>query len=85
MWDHGGGHIGLSSSLGLVPNYVVLVLGNAGWGSHHMQGHHTRDLWINLRKLVVLTLFIHQIFNQVLPFTPVFSPKTNMIFQICTT
>ena len=27
-WDHGGDHIGLSSSLGMVPNYVMLVLGN---------------------------------------------------------
>ena len=24
-WDYGGGHVGLRSSLGLVPNYVVLV------------------------------------------------------------
>ena len=39
--DHGGGHVGRRSSLGLVPNYVVLVLGNVGGGPHHMQGHHT--------------------------------------------
>ena len=36
--------VGLSSSLGPVPNYVVLVLGNEGGGPHHMQGHHTRGL-----------------------------------------
>ena len=29
-WDHGGGHIGLGSSLGLVPKYVALVLGIEG-------------------------------------------------------
>jgi hypothetical protein len=27
-------------SLGLVPNYVVLVQGNEGGGPHHMQGCH---------------------------------------------
>ena len=43
--------VGLCSSLVLVPNYVVLVLGNEGGGHHQMQGHHTRDLWIHLRKL----------------------------------
>ena len=55
--------VGLWSSLGLVSNYVVLVLGNGGGGPHHMQGHHTLDVWIGLRKLVVLTLNIHQIFS----------------------
>ena len=51
-WDHGGGHVRIPSSLGLIPNYVVLVLGNEGVGPHHMQGHHTRGLGIGLRKLV---------------------------------
>jgi hypothetical protein len=46
------------------PNYVVLVISNEGWVPHHMQGHHTWDLWIGLRKLVVLTLNIHQIFSE---------------------
>ena len=41
-WDHGGGHVRISSSLGLVPNYVVLVLGNEGVDPHRMQGHHTQ-------------------------------------------
>ena len=27
-WDHGGGHVGLSSSLSVVHNYVELSLGN---------------------------------------------------------
>ena len=30
---------------------------------HHMQGRHTHGMGIGLRKLVVLTLNIHQIFN----------------------
>ena len=55
--------LGLWCSLGLVPSYVVLVLGNEGGGPHHMRGCHTRDLWIGIRKLVVLTLNIHQMFN----------------------
>jgi hypothetical protein len=50
-------------ALGLLPNCVVLVLGNEDGGPHLMQGCYTRDLWIGLRKLVVLTLNIHQIFN----------------------
>ena len=29
-----------------------------------MQDCHTQDLWIGLRKLVVLTLSVHQKFNQ---------------------
>ena len=32
-------------------------------GGPHMQGRHTRSLWTGLRKLVVLTLNIHQIFK----------------------
>jgi hypothetical protein len=45
-----------------VLNYVVLVLGNEGGGPHHMLGyHHTWDLGIGLRKLVILILNIHQI------------------------
>ena len=55
--------VGLWSSLGLVPNYVVLVLGNEGGGPHHIQGCHTWGLYIGLRKLVVLTLNFHQISN----------------------
>ena len=50
-------------ALGLVPNYVVLVLGNEGGGSHHMQGCHAWGLWVSLRKLVVLILNIHKIFS----------------------
>ena len=38
-------------SLGLVPNYVVLVLRNEGGGPHHMQGHHMWGLGIGLMKL----------------------------------
>ena len=34
--------LGLWCSLGLVPNYVVLVLDNEGGGPGHMQGSHTR-------------------------------------------
>ena len=34
--------VGLWSSLGLIPNYVVLDLGNEGGGPHHIQGHHTQ-------------------------------------------
>ena len=50
-------------ALDLLPNFSVMVLGNEGGGPHHMQGCYTRGLWIGLRKLVVLTLNIHQIFN----------------------
>ena len=56
-------HIITTWALDLLPNYVVLVLGNEGGGPHHMQGCCTPGLWIGLRKLVVLTLKIHQIFN----------------------
>ena len=34
--------LGLWCNLGLVPNYVVLVLGNEGGGPYHMQGCITR-------------------------------------------
>ena len=54
-------YIGLSCSLGLVPNYVVLVLGNESGGPHHIQDRQTRDLYISL--IMVLTLNIHQISN----------------------
>ena len=63
MWFCAPLLVGLCSSLGLVLNHVVLVLGNKGGGPHHMQGHHTWDLGIGLRKLVVLTLNIHRIFK----------------------
>ena len=46
-WDHGGGHVGISSILGPVPNYVVLVISNEG-GLHR---HHTWVIGIILRKL----------------------------------
>ena len=54
--------LGLRASSGLAPNCVVLVLGYEGMGPHHVQGHHTWDLGIGLRKLVVLN--IHQILNR---------------------
>ena len=43
--------VGLSSSLGLIPNYVVLALGNEGVGPHHMQCRHTQGQRFGLRKL----------------------------------
>ena len=55
--------VGRRSSLGLAPNYVVLVLGNEGGGPHHIQARHTWGLYIGSRKLVVLTFNIHQISN----------------------
>ena len=39
----------------------MLVLGKEGRDPHHIQGRHTHDLYIALKKLVVLTLNIHQI------------------------
>ena len=56
-------HIITTWALGLLPNYGVLVLGNEGGGPHHMQGCYTRGLYIDLRKLVALTLNIQQVFN----------------------
>jgi hypothetical protein len=54
-----------------IPNYVVLILGNLvlvigneGGVLIVMEGHHTWGLGIGLRKLVALTLNIHQIFNR---------------------
>ena len=65
MWPCALLRVGLRSSLGLVTNYVVLVLRNGGGDPHHMQGrHHTWRLWFGLRKPVVLTLSIQQIFNR---------------------
>jgi hypothetical protein len=56
--------LGLWCSLGHVSNYVVLILGNETKGLHHIQGRRTRGLvYIDLRKLVVFTLNIHQISN----------------------
>jgi hypothetical protein len=67
MWLCAPLSIGLWSSLGLVPNCVVPVLGNEGenegGGPHHIQGRHTHGLYIGLKKLKVLTLNIHQISN----------------------
>ena len=64
-------YLGFEVVWGVVPNHVVLVLGNIvfilgneGGGPHHMQGHHTQSLWIGLRKVVVLILHIHQMFNR---------------------
>ena len=79
-WDHGGDHLGIWSSLGLVLNYVVLLLGNEGGSPHHMQKLVIqRALGIVLRKLVILTLKFHQIFNwrktKLFDFTPTFSLK----------
>ena len=34
----------IRSTLGLVPNYVMLVLGNEGGGPDHIQGCHTRPM-----------------------------------------
>ena len=55
--------LGLWCSLGPVPNYVMLVVGNERGSPHHMQDCQTRGLWIDLRKLVVWTLNNHQIFS----------------------
>ena len=49
----------------------MLVLGNEGGGPRHIQGHHTRGLYIGLRKLVGLTLNIHQISIIAILFTKV--------------
>ena len=67
-----------------IPNYVVLILGNAVGNPHHMQGHHTWDLGISLKKLVVLTLNIHQAFNFLSFFVPMFSPNIIMNIYIYT-
>jgi hypothetical protein len=55
--------VGPWSSLGLVPNYVVLVPSNEGGGpsSHARSSYMGPKDW--LRKLVVMTLNIKQIFN----------------------
>ena len=49
------------------------------------QGCHTHDIGIGLRKLMVLTLNIHQIFNCALVFPfliPIFSPKAYIYIYI---
>ena len=38
-------YIGLSCSLGLVPNYVVLVLGNESGGPHHSRSSNTGPIY----------------------------------------
>lgn len=48
--------------LGLAPNYVRLRLGNEAWVLITCKGH-AQNLGVILKKLVVLTLKIHQIFN----------------------
>ena len=42
--------VDLWSSLGVVPNYVLLILGNDGGGPHHIQGRPPRGLYIGFRK-----------------------------------
>ena len=64
MWACVSLLLGLWCSLGPVPNYVVLILGNETEGLHHIQGHHTWGLHIGSRKLVAMTLNIHQISNR---------------------
>jgi hypothetical protein len=44
--------------MGLVPNYIVSIVGKKGGGPHHMQGRHIRGLGIGLGKLVIMTLNI---------------------------
>ena len=39
--------LALVINLGLVPNYIVLVLGIEGGGPHHMQDHHQHGLRIS--------------------------------------
>jgi hypothetical protein len=56
--------IGLWGNSGLVPNHVLLVLGNEDKGRHHIQCRQTQDLGIDLRKHVCCDLTIHQIFNR---------------------
>ena len=46
MWLYALLLVGLWPSLGLAPNYVVLVLGNKGGVPHYMQGRHTHGLGI---------------------------------------
>ena len=56
MWLHATLLVGLWSSLDLVPNYVMLVIGNESGGPHHMEGYHAKGLGITLRKLMVFFL-----------------------------
>lgn len=51
------------SSLGLLPNYVVSILGSEGSNPHHMQGCHTQGLGIGLKEMVILNLNIYQTFD----------------------
>ena len=55
--------VGFDLARDLVPVYVGLRLGNEGGGPHHIRGHHTWGLGVGLKKLVVLSLKIHQVFN----------------------
>jgi hypothetical protein len=57
MWLSAPLLVGPWSSLDLVPNYVVLVVGNLvlvvgneGGGPHHMQGRQTQGLGVDQRK-----------------------------------
>ena len=43
--------VGLSSSLDLEPNYVVLAICNEGACIHHMQGRHTQGQRFGSRNL----------------------------------
>ena len=65
-WEHEGDHVGLRSSLSLEPDYVVLVLDNLVLVLNVevliiYKGRHTWRLGIGSIKLVVLTLYFHQI------------------------
>jgi hypothetical protein len=87
MWLYTPLLVGLWYSLGLVPNYVVLDLGNEGGGLHHIQGRHTQGLYIGLRKLVVLTLkifikYLIEAKNIISFFMPMFRTKANMSIYI---
>ena len=48
----------------LVLDNLVLVLENESGSPHHVTSHHTQYVGIGLRKLVILILNIHQIFNR---------------------
>jgi hypothetical protein len=48
MWLYA--QLDFGSSLGPIPNYVVLSLDNKDGGPHHMQGRHTQDLRIGSKE-----------------------------------
>ena len=77
MWLYVPFLLGLWCSLGLVPNYVVLVLGNEGGGPHHMQSCHTPGLCIGLRKTIFIK-YTNEANHFVSFFTPMFNTMANM-------